>query len=91
MLEQAKQRLLPMGRLFLPTGTLQDEASILARARSLYDKVKALADRPIPLPSTLAASPVLRDLIERKIVEVTARGSRFLWNARVWELSIAGR
>jgi SAM-dependent methyltransferase len=87
MLEQAKQHLRPMGRLFLPTGSLQDEASILDMARSLYGKIRSLADRPIPLPSRLAASSVLTDMIERKIVQVTQRGSRLLWNARVWELS----
>jgi SAM-dependent methyltransferase len=87
MLEQAKQQLRPMGRLFLPTGSLQDEASILDMARSLYGKIRSLADRPIPLPSRLAASSVLTDMIERKIVQVTQRGSRLLWNARVWELS----
>jgi SAM-dependent methyltransferase len=87
MLEEAKRRLRPMGRLFLPTGTLQDEATILTRARSLYGKIRSLADRPIPLPGQLASSPVLMDLIERKVVSVTSRGSRFLWNARVWELS----
>lgn len=89
MLEQARQHLLPKGRLFLPTGTLQDEASILDRARALYGKMLALADRPIPLPSKLASSSVLADMIERKIVQVTSRGSRLLWNARVWELSAA--
>jgi methylase of polypeptide subunit release factors len=87
MLEQARQHLRPMGKLFLPTGSLQDEASILDRARSLYGKIMSLADRPIPLPSGLAASSVLADMIERKIVQVTQRGSRLLWYARVWELS----
>ncbi len=87
MLEQARQHLRPMGKLFLPTGTLQDEASILDRARSLYGKILSLADRPIPLPTRLAASSVLTDMIDRRIIQVTRRGSRLLWNARVWELS----
>jgi SAM-dependent methyltransferase len=89
MLEQARRHLRPMGRLFLPTGTLQDEASIIQRARTLYGKMRTLTDRPIPLPSRLANSSVLTDMIEQKIVQVTRRGSRFLWNARVWELSAA--
>jgi SAM-dependent methyltransferase len=89
MLEQARRHLRPMGRLFLPTGTLQDEASIIQRARTLYGKMRTLTDRPIPLPSRLANSSVLADMIEQKIVQVTRRGSRFLWNARVWELSAA--
>ncbi|GBD84123.1 ribosomal protein L11 methyltransferase [bacterium BMS3Abin02] len=87
MLEEAKRRLRPMGRLFLPTGTLQDEAAIIQRARALYGRVKALTNRPIPLPSQLAASATLKDLIDRKIVTVTRRGSRLLWKAQVWELS----
>lgn len=87
MLEEAKRRLRPMGRLFLPTGTLQDETAIMQRARVLYGKVKTLVDRPIPLPSQLAASGALKDLIDRGVITVTQRGSRLLWNARVWELS----
>lgn len=87
MLEEARRRLRPMGKLFLPTGSLQDEAAIMRRARTLYSKIKSLADRPIPLPSQLAGSAALKELIDRKIVDVTQRGSRFLWNARVWELS----
>lgn len=71
MLEQARQHLRPMGKLFLPTGTLQDEASILDRARSLYGKILSLADRPIPLPTRLAASSVLTDMIDRRIIQVT--------------------
>ena len=89
MLEQARQHLRPMGKLLLPTGSLQDEASILDQARTLYGKIRALADRPIPLPTRLAASSVITDMIERKIIQVTQRGSRLLWNARVWEVSTA--
>jgi len=33
------------------------------------------------------ASAVLAEMMESKIVQVTKRGSRLLWNARVWELS----
>lgn len=87
MLEEAKRRLRPMGRLFLPTGSLQDEAAILQRAKALYTRIKSLADRPIPLPGNLASSAALKALIDRQVVNVTKRGSRFLWNARVWELS----
>ncbi len=86
MLEEAKRRLRPMGRLFLPTGTLQDERAILERARTLYGKIKALTERPIPLPSQMAASSTLMDLVERNVISVTKRGSRLLWQARVWEL-----
>lgn len=86
MLEEAKRRLRPMGKLFLPTGTLQDEPAILDRARALYGMIKSLTERRIPLPSQLAASSTLKDLIERNVISVSRRGSRMLWQARVWEL-----
>ena len=87
MLDEARRRLKAGGRLFLPTGTLQDEDSILASAKSFYKRVLKLSERPIPLPSQIAESGVMKDLVERGIVNITPRGSRFLWTARVWEVS----
>jgi SAM-dependent methyltransferase len=87
MLDEARRRLKAGGRLFLPTGTLQDEASIIDTARSFYKKVMKLSERPIPLPSQIAESPVMKDLVDRGVVSITPRGSRFLWTARVWEVS----
>ena len=87
MLDEARRRLKAGGRLFLPTGSLQDEASIIATAKSLYTRVRKLTERPIPLPSQIAESGVLKDLVDRGIVTLTTRGSRFLWEARVWEVS----
>lgn len=87
MLQAARRRLRPGGRLFLPTGSLQDEAAILGAARRLYGKVARLAERMIPLPSPLAASKPVKSLIRDGIVRLVPRGSRFLWEARVWRLS----
>ena len=87
MLDEARRRLKAGGRLFFPTGTLQDEDSILASAKSFYKRVLKLSERPIPLPSQIAESGVMKDLVERGIVNITPRGSRFLWTARVWEVS----
>lgn len=87
MLRDATSRLTERGRLFLPTGTLQDEASILEAAHSLYKNVRMLMERRIPLPPTLAQSKVLADLVERGIVSITQKGSRFFWIARVWVIS----
>ena len=87
MLEQASRRLKSGGRLFLPTGTLQDETSIIETAKRLYTRVCQLTERAIPLPAKLASSQVLADLVERGIARVTTRGSRSLWEARVWEVS----
>lgn len=85
MLEAARERLRRGGRLFLPTGTLQDEGAILSTARSLFDRLNKLTERQIPLPGALADAPALVELAKDKIVDLAERGSRLLWTARVWE------
>lgn len=87
MLAEARRVIKAGGRMFLPTGSLQDESSILDRARSAYDSMKKLAERNIPLPSSLSEDPAIVQLLREKVIDLTQRGSRFLWTARVWELS----
>ena len=87
MLQESTSRLTERGRLFLPTGTLQDEASILDAARSLYKQVRMLSERRIPLPANIAESDVVADLVDAGVISITPRGSRFSWEARVWEIS----
>jgi len=87
MLREAVRRLRPGGRVFLPTGSLQDENAILETARSIYGKVAKFAERMIPLPSVLAESETLRALMSDGIVHLVPKGSRFLWESRVWRLS----
>jgi methylase of polypeptide subunit release factors len=86
MLDEARSLLRKGGKLFLPTGTLQDETSIMDRARSAFGSIRQLAEKSLPLPSSLGRSPALLDLIHDKVVTLTERGSRLLWTARVWEL-----
>lgn len=87
MLAEAKRLLAAGGRMFLPTGSLQDESSILERAKSVYTSMKQLTERHIPLPSSLSEDPALLTLLKEKVIDLTQRGSRFMWTARVWELS----
>ena len=86
MIEQAKDRIKRGGRMLLPTGTLQDENSILSKARSAFGNIRQLSERSIPLPSTLAEDPAVIQMVKDKIIALTQRGSRFLWTARVWEI-----
>jgi len=85
MLREAGRRLKEGGRLLLPTGTLQDENAILDVARSVFVSLRQLADRVIPLAAPLAESRSLRRLADAGIIRLAARGSRFVWEARVWE------
>lgn len=87
MLDEAKRLLRLGGKLFLPTGTLQDEQSILDKAKSVFGSIRQLAERPIPLPTSLGQHPALLDLMRAKVVDLTERGSRLLWTARIWEIS----
>ena len=88
MIEEARAYLTKGGRMFLPTGSLQDEESILGRARTAFGNLKQLAERNIPLPSSVAEHPALLELLKEKVIDLKQRGSRFLWTARVWELSL---
>ena len=87
MLDEAKRILRRGGKLLLPTGTLQDENSILDKARSLFGSIRQLSERSIPLPSSLAEQPAVIGLLREKVIQLTERGSRLLWTARVWEVS----
>lgn len=86
MIEESKRLLRKGGRLFLPTGSLQDETSILDRAKSVFGSMRQLAERNIPLPSSLAEDPAVVTMVKEKVIALKQRGSRFLWTARVWEI-----
>ena len=86
MLEEAKRFLRPTGRLILPTASIQDASAVLKVARSLYARLVEIASRMIPLPGTLAEDPVVQHLMDDGVVALTPRGSRMLWEAKVWEL-----
>ena len=85
MLRAARDHLRAGGRLFLPTGSLQDEGAILRTARALYGKITQLTERQIPLPRALAETSAVVKLAKDRIVQLREKGSRLLWTARVWE------
>lgn len=85
MLDEAKKFLRKGGRLLLPTGSLQDESTILDKAKSVFGTLRQLTERAIPLPTALMDHPVIARLRREHLIEVSERGSRYLWTARVWE------
>ena len=86
MIEESKRLLRKGGSLFLPTGSLQDENSILDRARSVFGSMKQLTERNIPLPSSLAEDPAVIKALKDRVIALKQRGTRFQWTARVWEI-----
>lgn len=86
MIEESKRLLKKGGSLFLPTGSLQDETSILDRARAVFSSMKQITERNIPLPSALAEDPAVLRALKDKVIALKQRGSRYQWTARVWHL-----
>jgi protein-L-isoaspartate O-methyltransferase len=88
MLEGVQDVLRKGGRFFLPTGTLQDEAAILEKARTIFAKLTQVKERAIPLPTALSQSTEVLQLMKDRVIDLTSRGSRKLWTAKVWEGSL---
>ncbi|MGZ8784696.1 MAG: 50S ribosomal protein L11 methyltransferase [Acidimicrobiia bacterium] len=87
MLQDAKSLLRHGGKLFLPTGSLQDEQSVVQEARSLFESIRLLSERQIPLASALVEHPAFLRLRRAKGIDLAQRGSRLLGTARIWEIS----
>ena len=87
MLEASRAHIRPGGRLYLPTGSIQDEGAVLRAARRIFGegRMRQLRERLFPLPSKLAENAVVRRLMDSGVVRLIRRGSRLLWELRVWE------
>jgi methylase of polypeptide subunit release factors len=77
--------LVPGGRLYLPTGTIQDENSILAAARRIFgDRMEAISQREFPLPDLVGKSQAVARMMKEGLLDLHRRGSRVLWQLRIW-------
>jgi SAM-dependent methyltransferase len=73
------------GSLYLPTGTIQDERTILAKARELFgERMQAVIERDFPLPDVVGRSLAVARLMKEGLLNLHRRGSRILWHLRVW-------
>ncbi len=86
MLESIGERLRRGGRLYLPTGSLQDESRVIAAARRIFGaaNLQSLAEREFPLPQLVARSKALAKLAADGLVRLRQRGSRMLWSLAIW-------
>jgi len=88
MLEESRSHLAPGGRLYLPTGSIQDEKAVLRVARRVFDgRMRQLRERLFPLPAKIGEGAVVRKLMDSGVIRFIRRGSRLLWELRVWECS----
>jgi SAM-dependent methyltransferase len=83
---ETTQSLAPGGRLYLPTGTIQNERSLLNVARQVFGaaNLKSLVEREFPLPDVVAKSKEAARMMQEGLVSFTSRGSRMLWRLQIW-------
>lgn len=86
MIESVADCLRPGGRLFLPTATIQDEASVLAAARRVFgaSNLNEVSQREFPLPGLVARSKAVARLMADGLIRLRQRGSRLLWRLAIW-------
>lgn len=85
MLESLGDTLKPGGHLYLPTGTIQDERTILKKARELFgERMQAVIERDFPLPDVVGKSLAAARMMKEGLLNLHRRGSRWLWRLRVW-------
>lgn len=86
MLEEIDGILLPGGRLYLPTGTIQNESGLLEVARRVFGagNMEKVMEREFPLPDVVAKSKEVARLVGQGLVSLRTRGSRVLWKLSIW-------
>jgi SAM-dependent methyltransferase len=96
MIESIRENdvLVPGGRLYLPTATIQAENRVLDAARRIFGaaNMRSLIEREFPLPAVVAKSKELGALMRDGILTMRQRGSRLLWRLQIWvcEMPLAG-
>ncbi|MHB1614015.1 MAG: methyltransferase domain-containing protein [Actinomycetes bacterium] len=90
MLEQVGDHLTPGGRLYLPTGGVQDEGAVLKAARRIFgDNIQAVAQRDFPLPDVVTKAKQVAKLLSDGVIRLSQRGSRHVWQVTIWQCQLA--
>lgn len=85
MMAQIGDTLVRGGRLYLPTGTIQDERRIIEAARRLFgDNMEAVIAREFPLPDIVTRSVAVARMMKEGLLSLHQRGSRWLWRLQIW-------
>ncbi len=79
------ETLAPGGRLYLPTGGLQDEQRVIATAREIFgDNIESVLAREFPLPDLVAKAATTARMMKEGLLNLHKRGSRLLWRLQIW-------
>jgi SAM-dependent methyltransferase len=85
MLARVADYLAPGGRIYLPTGTIQDDQAILDAAHAVFGAaMEPVAKKEFPLPDVVATSADVRELIDEGAIHLAQRGSRLSWELTIW-------
>ncbi len=86
MIESIGDTLTRSGRLYLPTGTIQNEVRVIEAARRVFGErnMEPLLERYFPLPDLVAKSQAVARMIKEGLLNLQRRGSRLLWRLRIW-------
>jgi release factor glutamine methyltransferase len=85
MLSSIHDHLAPGGRVFLPTGTLQDEPAVLQAAERVFgDDMHPVATRDFPLPEAVVRAREVARLVSDGVIRLSRRGSRLFWRLTIW-------
>lgn len=88
MLAGIKDHLTPRGSVFLPTGTIQDEPTVLQAAKRVFgDNIRAVATRDFPLPEAVTRVRDVARLISDGVIRLSRKGSRLFWRLTIWKCS----
>jgi SAM-dependent methyltransferase len=91
MLAQVADHMSPGGRVYLPTGTIQDDEAILAAAQDVFGSaMEPVAKKEFPLPDVVATSEHVRELIDEGTIHLSRRGSRLSWELTIWCCTLDG-
>jgi hypothetical protein len=86
MFQSVRQHLVPNGRLIFPVISLANEKRILDAARKTFKEVRMVFEKQLPLPASISPeAPPLDQLISDGIVRLMKKGSRWLWELRIYE------
>jgi SAM-dependent methyltransferase len=91
MLAQVADYLAPGARVYLPTGTIQDDKAILDAAHEVFGAaMEPVVKKEFPLPDVVATSADVRELMDEGAIHLAQRGSRLAWELTIWCCTFEG-